>query len=173
MGTGPPTGSPRTGPEAVKDEVEALAEAGHLAVHSSYKEWPLYSCRDIDAVDVELLAAVVAERLAWMAASLHTIDARNGLGWRREEFDRAVAERGITAGRYGRYARTDIEALAANEELVEQLLADRLLGPNQAAEHLEIRRSDFDYLIGGELIAQRRYTFVDVTRYRSVTARQQ
>jgi hypothetical protein len=36
-----------------------------------------------------------------------------------------------------RYARTDVTALAADEEVAEQVRRDQLIGPDQAAEHLE------------------------------------
>ncbi|WP_185734680.1 hypothetical protein [Micromonospora globispora] len=40
----------------------------------------------MDAVDVDALGAIVAERQAWIAASVSKWDAAAYLGWRREEF---------------------------------------------------------------------------------------
>jgi hypothetical protein len=89
-----------------------------LAVAGSYKEWLLYDCRDLDAVDVDQLGAIVAERQAWIAGSVSWWDAAAYLGWRRDEFDRTATERGLKLGRLERYARQDLEPLG--EELTER-----------------------------------------------------
>ena len=93
-----------------------------------------------------LVAGVVAERIAWLENSITTEDAANWLEWERRDFERAAADLGITQGRFHRWARGDVARLAGDEELVERIRRERLLGPDQAAVLMEIRRTDFDYV---------------------------
>jgi predicted secreted protein len=44
-------------------------------------------------------------------------------------------------------ARTGIARLAGDEELAERMRREQLLGPDQAAQHMEIRRRDFGYAV--------------------------
>ncbi|WP_165823096.1 hypothetical protein [Micromonospora globispora] len=60
-----------------------------------YKEWPLWDCWQLDAVDVDALGAIVAERQAWIAASVSKWDAAAYLGWRRDEFTRVAKQQGV------------------------------------------------------------------------------
>ncbi len=158
----------RTGLEVQKHDVEALADAGTLAVAGWYKEWPLWDCRALDAVDVDALGAIVAERQAWVASSVSQWDAPGYLGWRRDEFGRVAKQRGLTMGRLDRYAKSDLDALAGDEELAEQVRLDRLLMTHQAAVHLEIRESDFKWLLAADLVAPKTHTATQVTKYRWV-----
>lgn len=150
-------------------DVEMLVERGLLTSCGTYKRWALYDPSDLDAVDVDVLAAIVAERLAWIEASVSTWDAPSYLGWRRDELARVAADRGLSLGPLDRYATADLDALAGDEQLAEQLRLDRLLTAAQAAEHLEIRDTDFKYLVAAELAVPHRYTTVEVTRYRDVS----
>ncbi|MFI6134040.1 exonuclease domain-containing protein [Micromonospora sp. NPDC051141] len=159
----------RTGLDVEKEDVEALADAGALAVAGWYKQWPLWDCRALDAVDVDQLAAAVAERQAWIAASVSTWDAPAYLGWRRAEFEKVAKDRDLQLGRQDRYAKTDLDALAGDEDLVEQVRVDRLLMSHQAATFLEIRPTDFKYLVASDLLAPRKHTMVEVSRYRDVS----
>ncbi len=68
----------------------------------------------------------MATRQAWIAASISRWDAPVHLGWRREEFSRAAKARGLQMGRLDRYTSADLDALAADEDLAAQVLADRL-----------------------------------------------
>jgi hypothetical protein len=155
--------------EVQRADVEELAAQGLLHVFGYYKEWPVYDRRELDALAVEQLATVIAERQAWEAASLHRRAAAAELGWHLHEFDRVVGERGIAAGRFGRFARADLEAMAGDEDLVEQVAADRLIGPEQAAARLEVRRTDWDYAVAAGWIAPRDYAFMEVGWRRTVT----
>jgi len=176
VGTEPPIGANRaaerlagrTGLEVDRADVETLAGRGALRVVGHYEGWPLYDPRELDAVAAEVLAGVVAERQAWLAASLDRHAAATVLGWRVREFDAVVAQRGITPGQLGRYARADIDLLAADAELAEQVEADRLIGPDQATQRLEIRRIDFDYLVLTGVIAPIKSIFMAVGRSREV-----
>jgi hypothetical protein len=158
----------RTGLAVEKPDVEALAEAGLLAIAGWYKDWPLWDCRALDAVDADTLSVIVAERHAWAAGSISKWDAPGYLRWRRDEFTRVAKQRGLTLGRLDRYARTDLDALAADEDLAEQVRLNRLLMIHQAAPHLEMRETDFRYLLAADLIAPKTYTAVQVSRYRWV-----
>ena len=176
VGTEPPVGghraaarlAGRTGLAVEKTDVEALADAGLLAVAGWYKQWPLWDCRALDAVDAGALGAVVAERQAWIAGSISKWDAPAYLGWRREEFTRIARQRGLQTGRLDRYARAGLDTLAGDEDLAEQVRLDRLLMTCQAAEHLEIRETDLRYLLAGDLIVPKTHTAVQVSRYRWV-----
>lgn len=153
-------------------DVEVLVERDLLAIAGHYKDWPLYDVRDLDRLANELpkvLVEIVAERQAWQTASLHPRDARAQLGWWRDEFERVVAERCIQPGRSGRFARTDIENLAADEDLCKQVKADRLLSPDQVCEHLGICRADFDHLGLVGLIAPKTTRWMQVGRYKHAT----
>jgi Exonuclease len=158
----------RTGLEVDRADVEELAERGLLEVAGTYKEWPVYDTRQLDGLDRDELAAVVSGRQAWLAASLVRPAAAERLGWRWEEFDRVVQEHGVEAGRFGRYAVSDIDVLAADEELAERILADRLLGPDQAAARLEVRRTDFEYCLAAGWIEPETHISVRVGRRRRI-----
>jgi hypothetical protein len=161
VGTEPPIGAnraaerltARTGLEVDRADVEVLAERGRLAVVGSYKDWALYDPRALDALEPALLTELIAERQALSAGTLHRREAAALLGWRVAEFDEVAAERGLAPGLFGRYRKGEVEALAADAELVERVDAARLLGPDQAAARLEVRRTDWDYAVAAGWIA--------------------
>jgi hypothetical protein len=114
-----------------------------------FKDHPLYDLADLDALAVEQrepIAAVVDARLAWTAMSVTVWDVSKLLGWSCTEFERVARQRDIRADHRGRYARVDVEGLA-DDATHAQVVADRLLGPDQAADYIDIRRTDFDYLV--------------------------
>lgn len=153
-------------------DVDVLVERDLIATAGYYQGWPLYDVRDLDRLAeerAEVLAEIVTDRQTWQAASLHPRTAWAQLGWQRDEFERVVAERGIQPGRWGRFARADIEDLAANKDLGAQVLADRLLSPDQACEYLEIRRTEFDHLGLAGLIVPRTTARMQVGRYQHAT----
>jgi Exonuclease len=176
VGTEPPVGghraadrvAGRTGLAVEKPDIEVLAATGALAAAGFYKGWPLWGCQDLDALGTDQVAAVVAERRAWVAASVSERDAPEYLGWHRAELARVARERGLRLGRLGRYARAGLDALAGDDDLAERLRADRLLMAHQAAAHLEVRETDFRYLVAGELAVPHAHTAVRVSRYRWV-----
>lgn len=162
----------RLGMAVDRADVEVLVERNLLSIADHYKTWLLYHVRDLDRlVDerAETLAGIIAERHAWHAASLHPRDARAQLGWWRDEFERVVAERSVQPGQSGRFARTDIENLAADEDLCDQVRADRLLGHDQACEYLGIRRADFNQLRLEGLITPKTTRWMQVGRYKHAT----
>jgi DNA polymerase III epsilon subunit-like protein len=150
-----------------------LSKHGHVDVVDYYKEWPLYDVAAVRRLGAtpegrELVAGVVAERIAWLENSITTEDAAQWLEWDRRDLERVAAEQGITHGRFGRWAREDIARLAGDEELAERVRRERLLGPDQAAEYMEIRRTDFDYVTAAGWVAPARHVTRGVGRYKTV-----
>ncbi len=144
----------RTGLDVVGDDVQELAGSGVLVAIDEFvddrgRRHDLYRPVDLDRIAAELLAGVVAERLAWVEASLDRPAAAAALGWRLREFDKTIVERGLNPGRLGRYTRADIDLLAGDDDLAARVDEDRLIGPDQAATRLQIRRTDFEYLLLG------------------------
>lgn len=159
----------RTGLEVERADVEELRDRGLLDVVGWYKDWPLYDVRQLGAIGVEVLAPVVAERRSWLAASLHRRTAAEQLGWRLDELDQVVRERGIAPGRFGRLARADVDVLAADGELAERIEAARLLGPDQAAARLEVRRTDFDHCVAAGWIETATHVSSRIGRRQEIT----
>jgi hypothetical protein len=95
-----------------------------------------------------VLVDLVAAREVWLADSIEPAEAARYLRWHERDLARVAAERGLALGRFGRYARTDIAALIADEDLMEKVRRDQLLGPEQSAMHMDIRRRDFDMSTG-------------------------
>lgn len=159
----------RTGLDVEKWDIETLAKADQLPIDSYYKdEWPMYDCRVLDALPVDVLGPVVAERLAWFEASVHIAGAADYLGWRRDEFRRIATARSLEPDQYNRVGKAELDALAGDEDLAEQLRADRLVTTQQATERLELRPTDFKYLLAADLLAPKTYTSVEVSRWRDV-----
>lgn len=121
VGAGPPIGavraaarlSERTGLEITSDDVELLAERSLLPIVDTYKGWPLYACLDLDRIGVPALSGIVADRVAWLAASLSGREAAAVLGWNQREFDRVAVDRGLRPGRLRRFARAVIDQLVS------------------------------------------------------------
>jgi hypothetical protein len=158
----------RTGLEVERADVEELVERDLLATVGQYKGWPLYDPRQLDALDRDHLVNVVAARQTWLASSLDRPAAAERLGWRWAEFDRVIHDLEVQPGRFGRYAVSDIDALAGDEELAERIQADRLLGPDEASARLEIRRTDFEYCLAAGWIEPETHISVRVGRRRRI-----
>lgn len=162
-----------TGLDVTSDDIVTLAGQGHVAVVDYFKDWELYDVAAMRRLGTEdgaaIAAAVVAERQAWLADSVTTADAARWLEWDRGDLKRVAAEQGIKPGRFGRWARTDIARLAGDEELAERVRREQLLGPDQAAEFLEMRRLDFDYVRAAGWAAPARYVTREVGRRKTVS----
>lgn len=155
-------------------DVEELAARGLVQVSGYFKDRPLYRVAEIEALAASpgragVLAGIVADRQAWLAASLNRHQAAARLGWPTRELEQAVGRRGVRPGRFGRYPAADIDALAADKELAEEIRKNRLLGPGQAAGHLKIRRTDFDYCVAADWIAPAGYADSHVSHRRTVS----
>jgi hypothetical protein len=162
-----------TGLDVTDDDVVTLSGQGHVDTVDYYKDWPLYDVAALRRLGTTedgqaIAAAVVAERQAWLADSVTTADAARWLAWDRGDLKRVAAEQGIKPGRFGRWARTGIARLAGDEELAERVRREQLLGPDQAAEFLEVRRRDFDYVVAAGWAAPARYATREVGRRKTV-----
>ena len=122
-----------------------------------------------DAAAMAALGELVRVRGEWIAASLGPEQAAERLEWTVKEFRRVVAERETPAGWGGRYALAELDALAEDQELVDAVRRARTLGPDQAAQHLEIRRTDLEYLIAAGWLASVDHADVQVGRYKYVS----
>ncbi|MGO1053356.1 hypothetical protein [Crossiella sp. CA198] len=108
----------RGGLDVIPADVAALAEQGVLTVAARYtsngRSHDLFAPAQLDRVANEqagALAAVVAERIAWIVAGLSIADAATALGWQRQDQFLEFAQwRGLVQ-KHGHYARTDLEAL--------------------------------------------------------------
>jgi hypothetical protein len=127
----------------------------------------LWDCRALDAVSAGEVAAAVAERQAWADASVSAREAPAYLGWHRDEFTLAARSRGLRPGWIDRYAREDLDAIAAAQSCG-RAGPDRLLMTHQAAARLGIRRAGFRCLTAEGMIAPASATSVQVTRHRRV-----
>ncbi|GAB3278483.1 hypothetical protein GCM10027589_04660 [Actinocorallia lasiicapitis] len=141
-----------TGLPVVEDDIRALVKRELVAEVDYYKKWALYDVAAVRALGTtddgrQVVEEIVADRLAWLAASITPQDAARWLDWHPSDLERITKERGLKPGRFGRWERTIIAELTADEDLIERVRREQLLGPDQAAAHMEIRRRDFDYVL--------------------------
>lgn len=163
-----------TGLDVTDDDVVTLSGQGHVDIVDYYKDWPLYdtgAVRHLGTTEdgAAIVTAVVSERQAWLTASVTTEDAASQLGWDRRDLERVAAQQGIRTGRFRRWARTDIARLAGDEDLAERVRRAQLLGPDQAAEHLEVRRVDFEHCVSAGWITPAGYAESRISRRRTVS----
>ncbi|GGU40636.1 hypothetical protein [Streptomyces violascens] len=163
--------SASAGCSARKDDVLALSGQGFLRVVGEYNGFPMYSVKDARALSSagrEALAEIVRAReehearqearwQAWAAVSMKPADAADRLGWRVSELEKVAAEGAISAGLGGRYATADLDVLAADEEVRERVCGDRLIGSDAACGLLEIRPSDWKYVLDAGWITPSSY----------------
>lgn len=145
-----------------------LAEAGHLTVADTFKGNDLYDRAALDALSAAEVDAAAEARAAWHQSSLTTVAAAALLGFTSIEFANATYAQGLKAGPEGRWARADLASLAADEVLAETIAAARLLGPDQAAVHMEIRRVDLDALVDASRLTPAGHVPRDVGRASTV-----
>ncbi|GGL43967.1 hypothetical protein GCM10011588_68390 [Nocardia jinanensis] len=163
----------RTGLAVEAADIDALLRAGALQVADVYtkrgRRYDLFRPEHIDALTSEQVTPVIDERLAWVAASLAPEDAAAAVGIGVRELATVAHDRQIERGRFGRYARADIEALAAEEDLAEQVRLDRLVTADQAAtELLDCARRHFDIAVEAGWVAPKLHHHKEVGRYRTV-----
>lgn len=103
----------RTGLKVERADVQLLAERGVLNPVGEFRGWPLFALEDLDALGDEAISAAMADRQAWTEASLSVQEAADALGWAPGRFEVEAERRGLTPGRFARYAREDVERLAA------------------------------------------------------------
>lgn len=146
------------------DDIDALVWAGTLTVVGTFKTYDLYATGQADTITPDDLAAARAASL-----SIHEAATLAGPEWIEPEFLAACRQLGIEPGVRDRFDRHAIAAVTGTGERVEELAGQRRVGPDQAAEHLEIRRADFDALVDAGLAVQAGRTTRAVGRYSEVT----
>jgi hypothetical protein len=137
-----------TGVELWSADVETLAARGLIEETGEWKGYPLYDPRVGAEPSAEVAAAlreIVEERVAWYAASATREAAAGRCGWTELEFENRAREAGMEPGQFGRWALEDVERLAGVEE--PDVTGARMFGPDEAAEHMGIRRREFDYCV--------------------------
>ena len=162
-----------TGLDVTYDDITDLAKRGLATAVDEYKGWDLYDVAELRALAVDperlaVLTEMVGARTAWLADSILPADAVAWLRWHEDDLTRVADERGIELGRFGRYSRADIALLSGDEEFVEQVRRERLLGPNESAVHLEMRRTDFDYIVAAGWVEPILYVIREVGRRSTV-----
>jgi DNA polymerase III epsilon subunit-like protein len=162
----------RLGLEVHAADIDALAEAGLLTVVEVYERkgsHNLYSPAAIDALPAEQVTPVVDARRGWTASSLSFDEACALLGWHRDELDQVARDRQLERGQFRRFARADIDALAADTVLGEQIAADRVVTADQAAQHMDVARRHFDIAVEHGWIGAKRYHDKQVGRKKWVS----
>ena len=131
--------------------LDVLAPARHATgAPVEYRDVPLFDVLQLDAAGDtcrELIASLIAQRVAWMDASLSLREAMTTLKWQRHEVEQA-----LPIGRFQRYPKADVHALAAGQDPIQVLGGDRELGPDEAATRLRVRRIDFDHCVAADWI---------------------
>ncbi|MFD7161266.1 exonuclease domain-containing protein [Kribbella sp. NPDC059898] len=158
----------RLGLDVAPADIGTLAEAGHLAVVDVFvkkgRGYDLYAPADIDVLTPEQVQPVIDERAAWVERSQSLDEAAESLGWHYRELKAVIDDRELEV-RMGRIARTDVEALAGDEEL----RADRLVTADNAAVILDADRRHFDICVEAGWIAPKTHHAKQISRYSSVS----
>lgn len=115
-------------------------------------------------LDVELVRAVVAERVAWEAASLPRDAAAERIGWHWSDLVRMGEEGRITTGLGGRHLITDLDTMAEEADGEQYVTAQAA-----ATDVLEIRPSDWKYVEAAGWIRPAQTYEREVGRRRTVT----
>lgn len=156
--------SEHTGEQVTAADVDELVAGSHLVAVDSYKGWPLYATAAALALDEDLVRGVVAERLAWEAASVPRDAAAERIGWHWRDIERMGAEGRITLGKGRRYLITDLETLAAEAN------GEQYITAQAAADVLEIRHpADWRYVEAAGWITPADTYEREVGRHRTVT----
>lgn len=154
-------------------DIDALATAGHLAVVDVFEKrgrrYDLYAPAAVDALAADLVNAVIATRVKWMAESLSLEEASAQLGWHRNELAQVVRERDLEQGLFERLRREDIDRLAADTELCARIEVERLVTADGAARRLDVERRHFDIAVEQGWITPKDHHDKLVGRYKTVS----
>ncbi|MFI2373211.1 hypothetical protein [Streptomyces sp. NPDC018833] len=101
----------RTGLDIDRSDVQLLAERGYLRPVGDFRGWPLYATEGLDVLAHSVVAGVVQERQAWLESSVTSEEAAELLSWSVGRFEVTAERRGLSPGRFGRFAREDISRL--------------------------------------------------------------
>lgn len=135
-------------------DVEQLSARGLIDETGEWKGHTLYDPRVAAAPSPEVAEAlreIVAQRLAWYQSSATRQAAAGRCGMSESEFEDAARAAGMTPGQFGRWPLDGIERLAGVTE--PDVAAARMLGPDEAAGHMGIRRREFDYVVAAGWLA--------------------
>ena len=144
----------RTRTDVTREDVDVLAATGQLPVAAVSTNGHNHFCpAQLGRVPLKVVRRAVADRLAGRPALFSTWAAVGRLGWRYAEFAKITKVRGLSKGPGNMWLRADIDALAADAELNAALEAVRLLGANEAAARLGVRRSDWDLIVAAGWVA--------------------
>ncbi|MEV7122245.1 hypothetical protein [Kitasatospora griseola] len=139
------------------DDVPVLADLGLLRRLGEFEGHPTYGALEAEQwADTDALAAVVADRTSWIAASLSTTRAAESVPWAETEaeFRWTAEQRGLEPGRLGRWGTTDVHALAADAQLAERVEGRRLIPGERAADYLDIDYArDWPYVVAAGWIS--------------------
>ncbi|MEF3119511.1 hypothetical protein [Streptomyces chrestomyceticus] len=124
----------------------------------------MYSTAAARVLDIEVVRSVVAERVAWEAASLPRDAAAARIGWHWSDLARMGEEGRITTGRGGRYLIADLDQLAEEADDEQYITAQAA-----ATDVLEIRASDWKYVEAAGWICPAHTYEQEVGRRRTVT----
>jgi hypothetical protein len=105
-------------------DVEVLVARNELTVVSRYQQYPVYLIHDVETLDAERVAEVVAARKGPLFDSVEAKGAALILGWPKGVFDRIAAERALPTDQLGRYALADVRALVADADLIARVRSE-------------------------------------------------
>lgn len=145
-------------------DIDQLVQLKHLEIHDRYKRWPLYSTKAALALDPDLVKRLVAERTAWLEASITRDEAAARIGWHWRDIARMDKEGRVQAGRFGRYLTADIDRLPLEAD------GEQHVTGQDAAAELEIRYpTDLRYVEAAGWLAPADTVEAPVGRYRTVS----
>ncbi|XVQ14377.1 hypothetical protein ACQP1W_18105 [Spirillospora sp. CA-255316] len=99
-------------------DVEVLVARNELTVASRYQQYPVYLIHDVETLDEERVAEVVAARKGPLFDRVEAKGAALILGWPKSVFDRVASERALPTDQLSRYALADVRALVADADLI-------------------------------------------------------
>jgi hypothetical protein len=164
----------QTGLAVIPKDIPALLKAGITQEAGWWKDWQLYNVDMLDLVAGDpdrhaTVARIVAEREAWIAGSITVDAAAEQLGWHWRDVRRIAAEQGVRIGEDRRVGCAVVDGWLVDAELGERVRLDRLIGPEQAAAHLECRATDFAYVLAAGWVRPVAFREKEVGRYKTVT----
>ncbi|WP_330335755.1 3'-5' exonuclease (plasmid) [Streptomyces sp. NBC_00536] len=152
-----------TGEPVRSADVTTLVQQEHLVEVDSYKGWPMFSTETARELDVELIRAIVAKRVAWQEATLPRDEAAARIGWHWSDIARMGRAGRITTGPDERYLIADLDRLAVEAD------GEQYITAQAACDILEIRPADWRYVEAAGWIEPAETYEKEVGRRRSVT----
>lgn len=107
----------RTGIPVGRADIDTLNQHGILNPAGTYQGHPTYHPADLDTIDAAALRVIVDQRETWLRTSIDERTAARILGTTPTALRQQTALHRINPGRFDRYARADIERLAAHHSI--------------------------------------------------------